>query len=223
MITIFVLLLLLILFIIYAQLRVSRNFNRYSIIRNKTAYRGADVANGILRSHGIYNVQVERTDGHLTDHYDSKNKTIRLSDSVYDSYSLSAIAVAAHEVGHAIQDNENCLFLRLRNHFIPLVNIVSNSVWLLIFIGLLINSTGLINSGIIFFILTMLFKVLTLPVELDASHRALNSLVEGLYIGPDEIAGTRSVLGAATLIYVTTTVCGLVSLIRLTGLRDNNK
>lgn len=209
-----------ILLTLFAQFKVTRNFNKYSRVQGVKGFRGVDVAISLLRKNGIYDVQVERTHGHLTDHYSSREKVIRLSDSVYNSRSLSAIAVAAHEVGHAIQDNEGYLFLKVRHFLFPLVNFTSRFVWLLISLGLLFRANNLITIGVLFFGATVLLQIITLPVEFDASRRALNELEEGEYIYPNEVKGSRKVLFAAALTYIASTIHSVLNLLRLLSMRE---
>lgn len=159
--------------------------------------------------------------GKLTDHYDPRSKTIRLSESVYNSSSLAAIAVAAHEVGHAIQDSEDYLFLAFRHKLFPLVNFTSQFVWVLIFIGFMFEATGLIDLGVLFFSLTVLFQIVTLPVELNASKRAMVHLVDGGHIEIDEVRGSKKVLSAAALTYVAAMIYSIFNLIRLVVMRGD--
>lgn len=203
-----------------AQAKVQSTFNKYSKIGNMSGYTGAEVAKRIMNLAGVYDVQVEHIRGNLTDHYDPTNKVLRLSDGVYSNKSVAAIGVAAHEVGHAIQDNEGYAFLRLRHSLFPLASFASRAAFPLIVIGALLaglsgsNGGLLINLGIIFFAVTTLFAIVTLPVEFNASRRAVQILnTEGLLVG-DELTGAKKVLQAAALTYVASAAVSLGQLLR---------
>ena len=211
-------------FSLYAQGKVSSTFNKYSRIRNRRGYTGAQVAEMMMQNAGIYDVRVERVAGHLTDHYDPRTKTLRLSQPVYDSTSISAVGVAAHETGHAIQHDVGYTPLALRSFFIPIANIGSRLAMPLIFIGLLFSShtgTTLLNLGILFFTLSVVVTLITLPVELNASSRAIRLLVSDGFVDQDEVRGARKVLTAAAMTYVAAAVAAVAQLIRLLAIAGN--
>lgn len=207
----------------YAQSKVQSTFNKYSKISNSRGYTGADVARQLLMIAGIHDVTVEPIRGHLTDHYDPRTKTLRLSDSVFNSRSIAAIGVAAHETGHAIQDARGYAFLRLRSALVPISNIGSNLAMPLIMIGVLAGASNvnsgfggtLIQLGIVFFALAVLFTIVTLPVEFNASSRAIAMLEDDGFLSYEELQPAKKVLGAAALTYVAATASALASLLRL--------
>lgn len=200
-----------------AQSKVQSTFNKFSKVGNVSGYTGAEVAKRIMNLAGVYDVRVEQVRGTLTDHYDPTNKVLRLSDAVYGSQSVAAIGVAAHEVGHAIQHSTGYTFLKIRHAIFPVANIASKAAFPLILIGsvLSIGRGGLlINLGIIFFAITTLFAIITLPVEFNASKRAMNILTsEGLLVG-NELQGANKVLQAAALTYVASAAVSLAQLLR---------
>ena len=201
----------------WAQWRVNSAFSKYARIRSRSGMTGAEAAQRLLQSQGIYDVRVQRVSGSLTDHYDPRTKTVNLSDDVYSMSSVAAIGVAAHECGHAIQDNVGYVPLQIRGNLVPVANIGSRLSWPLILIGLLISGLGspLVEIGIIMFSLAVLFQLVTLPVELDASARAVRLLdAEGILAG-DEVSGTRKVLHAAALTYVAAAASSILQLLRL--------
>lgn len=198
-----------------ASANVNLTFQRYSNLRNSRGMTGAEVAAQILREAGLGNIPVERVRGNLTDHYDPRNKVLRLSDSVYDSTSVAAVGVAAHECGHAIQDQVNYVPIRLRNMIVPVVNLGSKLSWPVIFLGIIFSAVNLLQLGIILFSFTLIFQVVTLPVEFNASGRALKILENRGLLHGDEMRGARKVLGAAAMTYVTATVSTLLQLLRL--------
>lgn len=200
-----------------ASAKVQSTFNKYSKVRSMSGMTGADAAKRLLNSQGIYDVSVEPVSGKLTDHYDPRSKVLRLSESVYHSSSVSAIGVAAHECGHAIQDHQEYAPLKLRGAFVPVVNIGSGLSWPLILIGLLIGGAGspLVEIGIFLFSFAVLFQVITLPVELNASNRAIKLLDQNGILAGQEISDTRKVLGAAALTYVAALAASVLQLLRL--------
>lgn len=199
----------------WASARVNSTFQKYSRVRSKTGMTGAEAARRILNSQGIYDVQVQAVSGQLSDHYDPRTKTVNLSESVYAQPSVAAIGVAAHECGHAIQDNVGYAPLRLRAAFVPVANFGSKLSWPLILIGLILGATPFIQLGIWMFVLALLFQVITLPVEFNASHRAVNLLDDMGILSGDEVSHTRKVLGAAALTYVAAVAASLLQLLRL--------
>lgn len=179
---------------------------------------GAQAAQRILNAAGIYDVEIRHVSGNLTDHYDPRNKTLSLSDSVYGSASVAAVGVAAHECGHAIQHQKNYAPLTIRGAIVPVANIGSTLAWPLILIGLFISSRSgqaLITAGIICFSLAVLFQIVTLPVEFNASRRAVRILGETGILGEQELGYTRKVLGAAALTYVAGAASAILQLLRL--------
>lgn len=201
-----------------ASARVKTTFNKYSGYRSRTNMTGKEAAQRVLRSAGIMDVTVRHVSGSLTDHYDPRNKTLNLSDSVYDSTSVAAIGVAAHECGHAIQHQKDYAPLSIRSAIVPVANIGSTLAWPLIIIGLLFSSaTGsfLIKLGIICFSLAVLFQLVTLPVEFDASRRAVNILGSTGILSEEELPMTKKVLGAAALTYVAGAAAAILQLLRL--------
>jgi hypothetical protein len=204
-----------------ASANVNHTFSKYDKKRNSRHITGAQVAEQILREAGLSNIRIEHISGSLTDHYDPSAKVLRLSDSVYGSTSIAAAGVAAHECGHAIQDKVNYIPMRARNAIVPAVNIGSKLSWPVIIIGLILGATGLTQIGILLFGLVLLFQVVTLPVEFDASGRALRILDERGILGHEEMRGARKVLGAAAMTYVTATVSTLLQMLRLIILFGN--
>ncbi len=210
-----------------ASARVKLTFNKFNKVRSMSGMTGAQAAERILYAAGIYDVTVQHVSGELTDHYDPRNKTLRLSDSVYGSPSVAAVGVAAHECGHAIQHQQSYAPLSIRAAIVPVANFGSFIAWPLIVIGFFItSSTGslLINLGILCFSLTVLFQLVTLPVEFNASSRAVRILGETGILGEEELRGTRKVLGAAALTYVAGAASAILQLVRLlilSGGRDD--
>lgn len=212
------LVLLAVLFSLYAQMKVSGTFKRYSRVRNRRGYTGAQVAQAMMQKAGIYDVRIERIAGNLTDHYDPRTKTLRLSQGVYDSNSVAALGVAAHETGHAIQHDVGYAPLGLRSFFVPLANFGSR-LWLPLFVlGLFFSgNTGslLLMLGILFFSLSVVFTLITLPVEFNASRRAIRLLVDDGFLDSDEVGGARKVLSAAAMTYVAAAFTAIAQLMRL--------
>ena len=211
-----------------ASARVKSTFNRYSQMRNSRGMTGAQAAEQVLHGAGIYDVRIEHVRGNLTDHYDPRSKVLRLSDSVYGQTSVAAVGVAAHECGHAIQHAKGYAPLRFRNVLVPVANFGAKIAWPLILIGLLINSESswlLMQAGIIAFSLAVLFQVVTLPVEFNASNKAIRVLADrGIMFG-EEIVAAKKVLSAAALTYVAGAASSILQLLRLiilTGGRRRN-
>lgn len=199
-----------------ASARVKSTFAKYSRVRSMSGLTGAQAAERILHRAGIYDVQIEHVQGQLTDHYDPRNKVLRLSDSVYSSSSIAAIGVAAHECGHAIQHQNSYIPLKIRGALVPVVNFGSAISWPLILIGLLLaGSQTLINLGIILFSTAVLFQLVTLPVEFNASRRAIQRLGETGILYADEINQSKKVLNAAALTYVAAAAASILQLLRL--------
>ncbi|MDR4948388.1 zinc metallopeptidase [Neobacillus cucumis] len=211
---------------LWAQMRVKNTFAKFSRVPTSTYRRGADVAREILNANGLYNVAVEEGRGFLSDHYDPRSKTVRLSPENYHGNSIAAAAVAAHECGHAIQDGEGYAFLRFRHALVPVANLGSNASWILIMIGILAHLSGLLLIGIFFMAAAVLFQIVTLPVEFNASNRAMNQVVSLGLIGNREEREARKVLNAAALTYVAAAAVAVLELLRLvlifTGMNRNN-
>ncbi len=208
-----------------ASANVNRAFRKYSGQRCRRGITGVQAAQQILAGAGIHDVRIEHVSGDLTDHYDPRNKVLRLSDSVYGSDSVSAVGVAAHECGHAIQHQVGYVPIKVRNAIVPVVNIGSKLSWPIMIVGLILGSFNLLNIGIILFSLTLLFQLLTLPVEFNASGRALRILEGSNMLYEEEVRGARKVLRAAALTYVTAAVSTLLQLLRLVllfGRRNND-
>jgi hypothetical protein len=199
---------------LYAQFKVKSTFNKYSQIRSSRGISGAEVASTILRRNGIGSrVNVEAVKGNLSDHYDPVAHTVRLSETVYGKNSIAAIGVAAHEVGHAIQHNQQYGPLELRHKIVPVTNFASSASFPILLVGILMNSMNLVFMGIILFSLVVLFHIVTLPVELNASRRALAQLSETGLVTNDELPMVRNVLGAAALTYLAAALMAVSNLL----------
>ena len=209
-----------------ASALVNRTFNHYSSVYARSGLTGAQAAQKLLHSQGIYDVAIQRVSGKLTDHYDPRNKTLNLSDAVYASTSVAAVGVAAHECGHAIQHARGYAPLSFRSALVPVANIGSQLSWLFIILGIFFGgSHTLIMIGILMFSAAVLFQLVTLPVEFNASGRALKLLSETGILQKDEVSDTRKVLSAAALTYVaaaTTAGLQLLRLLRLFGGNDRD-
>jgi Zn-dependent membrane protease YugP len=204
-----------ILLALYAQTKVSSTFERYLRVPAKIGLTGAEVAREILRQSGIYDVSVEVQGGKLSDHYDPRHKVLRLSSEVYHGRSLAALGVAAHECGHAIQHDVGYAPLALRNAIVPAAGIGSQMAFPLFFIGLLFRADTLMMLGIMLFSLAVIFQMITLPVEFNASSRAVAVLENYGFIDRSERRPVRAVLNAAALTYVAATLMAVMQLIRL--------
>lgn len=209
-----------------ASARVNSTFKKYSKYRSMTGMTGAQAAERILNYAGIYDVTIQHVSGNLTDHYNPKQKTLNLSDSVYNSTSVAAIGVAAHECGHAIQHQQEYAPLSIRSAIVPVANIGSQLAWPLILIGLFISSnTGVffINLGIIAFSFAVIFQLVTLPVEFNASGRALRILGDTGILAESELPYTKKVLSAAALTYVASAASAILQLLRLILLTNRRR
>ena len=208
--------------------KVKSTFSRYSQMRNSRGLTGAQAAEQVLHTAGIYDVRIEHVGGNLTDHYDPRTKVLRLSDSVYGQTSVAAVGVAAHECGHAIQHAQGYAPLKLRSTLVPIANFGSKLAWPLIIFGLFISgesSTILINAGIIAFLGAVVFQLVTLPVEFNASNRAIRMIADSGMMYGEEIKGAKKVLSAAALTYVASAATAILQLLRiliLTGGRRRN-
>ena len=208
---------------LFAQFLVNSRFSKYSRVRSRSGMTGAQAAERILQSQGIYDVAIQRVLGKLTDHYDPRNKTLNLSDAVYASTSVAAVGVAAHECGHAIQHARGYAPLSFRSALVPVANIGSQLSWLFIILGIFFGgSHTLIMIGILMFSAAVLFQLVTLPVEFNASGRALKLLSETGILQKDEVSDTRKVLSAAALTYVAAAATAVLQLLRLLRLFGGN-
>ena len=202
-----------------AQYYVSSTYKKWSQVRNRSHLTGGEAAQRLIRTGGLDDVRVEGVSGKMTDHYDPRSKVLRLSQGVYQTSSVAAVAIAAHELGHAMQDQEGYFPLRLRSTMIPVVNIGSTLGWLFIIIGIFMQWTGLAWLGVIVFSAGALFAMATLPVELNASARAKKLLVQsGIIIGQDEQHGVNKVLNAAALTYIAALLTSIMQLLYFTSL-----
>ena len=211
----FILIIPALLFGLWAQSQVNNNFSKYSQIETMRGMTGAQAAEYILQQNGIYDVQVRHISGHLSDNFNPKNKTVNLSDSVYISTSIAAIGVAAHEAGHAVQHAVNYKPIRIREMIIPVTQIGSWLYLPILLIGVIFSSQGLVNAGILLFSTLAIFQLVTLPVEFDASDRAIKTLSASGMLYGEEIDGAKKVLRAAALTYVAALVSSLAQLLRL--------
>ncbi|MBU5464879.1 zinc metallopeptidase [Anaerotignum sp. MSJ-24] len=205
---------------LYAQNKVNSTFKKYSRVASRSGMTGAQAARRLMELNGIYDVSIERVSGNLTDHYDPSKKVLRLSDSVYSDTSVAAIGVAAHETGHAIQHARGYVPLTLRTVMVPLANLGSTLSMPLIFLGILFSFSSvmgntMINLGILLFGLSVVFTIITLPVEFNASRRAVACLGDSGILYDDEIGGVKKVLSAAAMTYVASTAVALANFLRL--------
>ena len=210
------------LFGIWAQWKVKSTFKRYSKIPSNSGMTGYQVAKNLLERNNIFDVEVEAIQGSLTDHYDSKEKKLRLSEQNFRGSSVASIGVAAHEVGHAIQDNRGYAPLRWRLAFYPVARLGSGLWFWLFLAGMILTIPALIDVGIIFFATTLVFHIVTLPVEFNASSRALAQLSSGGFITKDDSDGAKAVLNAAAMTYLAAAAMALSQLVRLLILRGRN-
>ena len=206
---------------VYAQGKVNSTFNRYLKVQSKKGYTGAQVARRILDENGLYEVPIQLINGNLSDHYDPGKRVLRLSNAVYNSSSVASLGVAAHEVGHAIQHATGYTPLRVRNSIAPIASFGSQTAWFLFFIGLIFSAPSLMDLGIIFFLAAVIFQVVTLPVEFNASSKAIALLKSNGLITSGEVEPVRKVLGAAALTYVAAMATAVLQLLRLLILRGN--
>lgn len=198
-----------------AQIKVSSTYSKYSKVYSRSQRPAADIARQILAANGLGSIPIQQIEGNLTDHYDPRSKTLRLSRSVYGSPSVAALGVAAHEAGHAIQDAEGYLPLKIRNSLVPVAQFGSHASWVLIILGFFMGALGLVQLGIILFSVVVVFQLVTLPVEFNASSRALAALEGGGYLDGGEIQQTKRVLSAAAFTYVAAVLVSLLQLLRL--------
>ena len=210
---------------LWAQAQVSGNFRRYSAVNNRRRLTGAQAAEAVLHAHGVYDVPIRSCRGSLTDHYDPRDNTIYLSDSVYNAPTIAAVGVAAHEAGHAVQYAENYGPVRLRGAIIPATQIGSKFSFILLIIGMVLYSQTLFLAGILLFSLTTLFQLVTLPVEFNASARAIETIESQGLLEEDETGGAKKVLRAAAMTYVAALLMSALQLLRFVLIflgRSNN-
>ncbi len=209
------------LFGLWAQMKVKRTFAKYSQVAPRNGMSGADAAAAVLRSSGLPNLQIRPVAGHLTDHYDPRNRTLNLSQDVGGASSLAALGVAAHEAGHAIQDAKRYAPMRIRQALVPAATIGQSFWFIPVVLGLIMGLTGLVTIGLILFAVIVLFQLITLPVEFDASKRALVALEGQGVLAADEVPGAKAVLNAAALTYIAGFVAALGQLIYFFALSRN--
>ena len=207
----------------WAQINVNTTFSRYSKVLAPSGMTGAESARRVLEANGVTGVRIERISGNLTDHFDPKTNTIRLSESVYDATTVSAVGVAAHEAGHAVQYAVGYAPMQLRAAIIPATNIGSQLAMPLVLLGLIFSSAMLVDIGIIAFSMSTLFQLITLPVEFNASRRALAAIESRNLLTDDELRGARSVLRAAAMTYVAALLVSFAQLLRLILLYGNRR
>ena len=213
-----------IIFTLYAQSKVKTNFEKYIRVQTRRGYTGAQVARMLLNQNGLHDIPIEAAQGQLGDHYDPIKRVLRLSGEVYQGSSIASVSVAAHEVGHAIQHANGYVPLSVRNMIFPVARFGSSAAWLFILAGLMIPALGgLMDIGILLFGAAVLFQLVTLPVEFNASNRALEMLDSNGYIYDEEIKGAKNVLNAAALTYVAAMASGLAQLMRLILIRNRRR
>lgn len=206
-----------------AQIYVTSNYKKYSNTKNNKKLTGFDVARKILDKNGLNDLYIVETKGNLTDHYDPKRKTVKLSSEVFHGESIAAMAVAAHECGHAIQDKDGYFFMRVRSFIFPIVSLGTRFAYVVLLIGLLANMMNLIWLGILLVGLGLLFQLVTLPVEFDASKRALKELEDNIVVSSDDISGTKSMLNAAAMTYVAGVLSSALEILRLILIFTNDR
>ena len=206
-----------------AQANVSSAFRRYSRVSNSRGYTGYEIARRILDQHGLYDVQIQHVRGSLTDHFDPTARVVRLSDAVYHSTSVAAIGVAAHEVGHAIQHNEGYFPIKVRSAIVPITNIGSSLAWPLAIFGLILGLESLATIGLWLFLIVVVFQLITLPVEFNASSRALTTIREEGILEGEEYLGAKRMLTAAALTYVAALITAIANFLRMLALVNRNR
>lgn len=198
-----------------AQLFINRSYNKYRLIETNKKMTGAETARAILDANGLTNIKINKVSGKLTDHYDPKKKTINLSREIYEEDSIASVSVAAHECGHAIQDKDNYTFLRIRASLVPIVNFSSKFGYIVVIIGLIFNIIGLAKFGIFLLLLILLFQLVTLPVEFNASSRAGSQLLSLNILSDYEQDDSKTMLKAAAFTYVASLMSTLLQILRL--------
>ena len=199
----------------YAQAKVSSTYNRYKKVTSHSGYTGAQVARTMLNDNGLYDVTITQISGRMSDHYDPRANQVRLSAEVYNGTSIASLGIAAHEVGHAVQHATNYFPLTVRNLVVPVTNFSSSIYMLFIFIGIIMNSFSMIQFGIMLFAVIVIFQVITLPVEFNASRRAIATLGGDGVLDAEELSGAKRVLGAAAMTYVAAMVTAVLQLLQL--------
>lgn len=208
---------------VYAQFKVQAAYSQMSEVRSSKGLTGAEAGRKLLDSNGLSNIKIEQTPGNLTDNYDPRDKTLHLSEGVYNNDSIAAVGIVAHEVGHAVQDSKAYVPLKIRSGLVPAASIGSQLAIPLFFIGMLFSYPALMDIGIIVFSLAVAFTIITLPVEFNASHRAITMLSEGSYLTHNEVPMAKKVLDAAALTYVAATAMAVLNLIRLLAIRGERR
>ena len=206
-----------------ASFGVKVTFSKYQKVKTSRGITGAEAAKRVLDMNGIYDVRIERVSGELTDHFDPKNKVIRLSDATYDDSSVASVGVAAHEAGHAVQYEKNYAPIKIRNSIVPIVNIGSRLSMPLFILGLIFGATGLSYIGVFLFSFALIFQLITLPVEFNASKRAIRILDESNILYEDEVGPAKKVLRAAALTYVAAVASTALQLLRLVLILNNRR
>lgn len=199
----------------YAQAKVSSTYNRYKKVTSHSGYTGAQFARKMLNDNGLYDVTITQISGRMSDHYDPRANQVRLSAEVYNGTSIASLGIAAHEVGHAVQHATNYFPLTVRNLVVPVTNFSSSIYMLFIFIGIIMNSFSMIQFGIMLFAVIVIFQVITLPVEFNASRRAIATLSGDGVLDAEELSGAKRVLGAAAMTYVAAMVTAVLQLLQL--------
>ncbi len=205
------------------QIKLRSTYANYSKVSSRRGVTGAQMAEKVLHDNGIYDIRVETIRGELTDHYSPKEGVIRLSEGVYNSTSVAALGIACHEAGHAVQHSVGYAPLKLRNAIVPITNIGSTMSWPLILLGILFQWPSLVTAGILLFGTVAVFQFITLPVEFNASRRAVLALEQGGVLDEDELAGTKKVLGMAAMTYVAALAVSIANLLRLLLLTRNRR
>lgn len=211
-----------VIFGIWAQMQVKSTFTRYSKVMSNSGLSGKKLAALLLENKGLFSVKIESVSGKLSDHYDPRKGIIRLSQATYDNSSVAALGVVAHEIGHAVQHKEGYVPLIIRNFFVPVAQFGSSFSWIIFFIGLLMSTPVLIQVGIWLFLAVVVFSVITLPVEFDASKRGLQMLESTYVLNKDELLMAKKVLNAAAMTYVASTLMAVSQLIRMLMISNRN-
>lgn len=208
---------------LFAQMRIQSTYAKYRTVRTSKGITGYDAAQRLLYANGISNVRIELINGQLTDHYDPRAKVLRLSKDIYYGNSIAAVGVAAHEVGHAIQHDKNYAPLKIRNMIVPVASFGSRFSWIIFFVGILMSSQTLVNFGIYLFMAIVVFQLVTLPVELNASSRAVYHLVDANIIYEEEKSDVKKVLNAAAMTYIAAALMSILQLLRLLTIANRNR
>ncbi|WP_291573422.1 zinc metallopeptidase [Clostridium sp. UBA4548] len=207
----------------WAQFNIQASYSRYSKVYSRNGYTGSQVARMILDGYGLFHVPVVPIGGKLTDHFDPKENVVRLSQDVFYGASIASIGVAAHEVGHAIQHRDGYVPIKIRMAMVPIANLGSSASWMLFILGFILSMPALVNLGILLFTAVVLFQIVTLPVEFNASNRAVAILKDRNILHEDELTGTKKVLRAAGFTYVAAALTAIAQLLRLIALSDRER